>query len=109
MFASIPFLVPDGLDEGSTAEAGTIGDVARVLVIIAVIALTIYCTVEVAQSQPLRVRAMPKWMWAFTVICLPIIGPILWLGFGRPNAASSQPRRDQGPDGDDDFLRGLRP
>lgn len=82
---------------------------ARVLIIIAIVALTIYCTVEVAQAPKFRVRLMPKWLWAFAVICLPVVGPLLWLMTGRPTAQPGKPRRDQGPDGDDDFLRGLQP
>lgn len=82
---------------------------ARVLIIVAVVALTIYCIVEVAQSPTYRVRAMPKWLWAAAVICLPGIGSVLWLAFGRPNSGPHGRVRDQGPDGDEDFLRGLRP
>lgn len=83
----------------------------RVIIIVAIVALTIYCTVEVAQSQKYRVRAMPKWLWAFAVICLPVVGPMSWLLWGRPNDQHTRgPRlRDQGPDGDEDFLRGLQP
>lgn len=80
----------------------------RVLFIVAVVALTIYCIVEVAQSPTYRVRALPKWLWAFTVICVPLVGPLLWLAFGRPLAGNRPVSRDQGPDGDEDFLRGLR-
>lgn len=80
----------------------------RVLLIVVIVALTIYCIVEVAQSPTYRVRALPKWLWAFAVICLPLVGPLLWLAFGRPLAASRPAARDQGPDGDEDFLRGLR-
>lgn len=83
----------------------------RVLIIVVIVALTIYCIVEVAQSQTYRVRLMPKWLWACAVICLPVVGPLAWLVWGRPNTpAVERPRsRDQGPDGDDDFLRGLKP
>ncbi len=80
----------------------------RVLLIVVIVALTIYCIVEVAQSSTYRVRALPKWLWAFAVICLPLVGPLLWLAFGRPLASSRPVGRDQGPDGDDDFLKGLR-
>ncbi|TRY19995.1 PLDc_N domain-containing protein [Tessaracoccus rhinocerotis] len=82
----------------------------RVLIVVVIVALTIYCIVELAQSHTYRVRKMPKWLWAFTVICLPVIGPLAWLMWGRPTG--EDPRRlprDQGPDGDEDFLRGLRP
>lgn len=83
----------------------------RVIIIVAIVALTIYCTVEVAQSPKYRVRGMPKWLWAFAVICLPVVGPFSWLIWGRPNETTPRrpPARNQGPDDDEDFLRGLRP
>ena len=78
----------------------------RILIILAIVMLTIYCVVEVAQSQPSRIRVMPKWLWAFVVISVPVIGPVTWLLAGRPVA----PVRSHsfGPDDDEDFLRGLR-
>lgn len=81
----------------------------RVLLIIAVVMLTVYCVVEVAQARGYKVRAMPRWLWAFTVICLPVIGPLSWLAFGRPTKSAPQVERPQkAPDDDEDFLRGLR-
>lgn len=79
----------------------------RILIILAVVMLTIYCVVEVAQSQPSRVRVVPKWLWAFVVISVPVIGPITWLLAGRPEASAVR-RHSMGPDDDEDFLRGLR-
>ncbi len=75
-----------------------------------VIALTIYCTVEVAQSPTYQVRVLPKWLWAIAVICLPIVGPIAWLIVGRPrpDSGSSQATIKPPPDDDFDFLRKLR-
>lgn len=81
----------------------------RVLIIIAVVMLTVYCVVDVAQSRGARVRAMPRWLWAFAVICVPVVGPFAWLFLGRPAAGRQQPPRPpQAPDDDEDFLRGLR-
>lgn len=81
----------------------------RVLLVVAVVMLTVYCVVDVAQSRNERVRAMPRWLWAFAVICLPVVGPLCWLFFGRPLAGGPQsPRAPKAPDDDDDFLRGLR-
>lgn len=82
----------------------------RVLLVIVVVSLTIYCIVEVAQARNGQVRAMPKWLWAFTVICLPVLGPVTWLFFGRPLAgpARRRPLPPRAPDDDEDFLRGLR-
>ncbi|MCG6567303.1 PLD nuclease N-terminal domain-containing protein [Tessaracoccus sp. ZS01] len=80
----------------------------RILLIIAVVMLTIYCVVEVAQSRGYRVRAMPRWLWAFAVIALPIVGPVSWLVLGRPLKNHPQVRDHRAPDDDEDFLRGLR-
>ena len=81
----------------------------RVLLIVAIVMLTIYCVVEVAQARGYRVRAMPKWLWAFAVICLPVLGPMAWLLIGRP-VKGTKPgiRPPKAPDDDEDFLRGLR-
>ena len=78
----------------------------RVLLFVAVVMLTIYCVVELAQTKGTRVRAMPRWLWLFVVICVPVIGPFAWLLAGRP---APRPRpRPLAPDDDEDFLRGLR-
>ncbi len=79
----------------------------RILIILAIVMLTIYCVVEVAQSQPGRVRVMPKWLWAFIIISVPLIGPITWLLAGRPENTPNR-RHSRAPDDDEDFLRGLR-
>lgn len=79
----------------------------RIIPIIVLIALTIYCTVEVAQARGSQVRRMPKWLWAVVVIGLPLLGPLAWLVLGRP-AGGNPPGRDIiPPDDDPDFLRGL--
>ncbi len=79
-----------------------------------VVMLTIYCVVDVAQTDGDRVRYAPKWLWALLVIALPIVGPVAWFFFGRP---SSRPpgdddpwpkyHRPQAPDDDENFLKGL--
>lgn len=77
----------------------------RVLLIVAVVLLTIYAVVEVAQMRSSNVRTMPSWLWAVAVICLPVVGPLLWFIFGRPRR---NPRpRPKGPDDDPNFLRGV--
>lgn len=81
----------------------------RILIVAAVILLTIYCVVEVAQSKPYQVRNAPRWLWAFVVICLPVVGPLAWLMFGRPGGGSGgKPKNPpRMPDDDPDFLRRL--
>lgn len=80
----------------------------RVLLIIAVVMLTIYCVVEVAQTKSHRVRTFPKWLWAFAVIAVPVAGPLGWLFAGRPREAAHALPRQHAPDDDEDFLRGIR-
>lgn len=80
----------------------------RILIVIAAILLTIYCVVEVAQSNKYTVRNAPKWMWAAIVICLPVAGPLAWLFFGRPDGRNHRPEPPRAPDDDPDFLRRLR-
>lgn len=81
------------------------------LFIAMVVLLTIYCVVEVAQSDGDEVRNAPRWLWAVAVICLPVAGPIAWLTLGRPTAASRSEsdlqRNPLSPDDDEDFLRNL--
>lgn len=81
----------------------------RVIPVIVLIALTVYCTIEVAQARPWEVRRMPKWLWAVVVIGAPGVGPLAWLFFGRPlgprSGGTTPPPRP--PDDNPDFLRGL--
>ena len=80
----------------------------RVLPVLILALLVVYCVVEVAQTRTGQVRAMPRWLWAFLVICAPVVGPLSWLFFGRPSAGTPSPRVAKAPDDDEDFLRGLR-
>ena len=84
----------------------------RYLPIIIVALAMIYCVVEVAQAPTYAVRRMPRWLWATVIICLPLVGAVCWLVFGRPNAESlGKKKKTQSkplaPDDDVDFLRGL--
>lgn len=80
---------------------------ARVVVGVIIALLMIYCVVDVAMSQKLKVRVMPRWLWATTVICLPLVGSIAWLMFGRPQTNEKPQIRPTAPDDDPDFLRKL--
>ncbi|GAB3708125.1 PLD nuclease N-terminal domain-containing protein [Mariniluteicoccus flavus] len=83
----------------------------RILPIVIIALLTIYCVVEVAQASPDEVRRAPRWLWAAAVILLPVIGAVGWLVLGRPNAESiaeaERDRHPSAPDDDPDFLRRL--
>ena len=80
----------------------------RVLPVVIVVMLMIYAVVEVAQADPVRVRVMPRWLWAVAIIVLPGFGAVCWLLFGRPTKAPrNRPRPPRAPDDDPDFLRNL--
>lgn len=81
---------------------------ARVVLVLIIVALTIYCAVEVAQAQTYKVRLIPKWLWAAVVIAIPIIGPGCWLFFGRPvSAEASSSKPNLPPDDDPDFFKNM--
>lgn len=84
----------------------------RFLPIVIVVLMMIYCVVEVAQSRPDEVRRAPRWLWAASVIAVPLFGSLAWLFFGRPNARSIADAVDErfpiAPDDDQDFLNRLR-
>jgi hypothetical protein len=84
----------------------------RFLPIVIIVLLMIYCVVEVAQSRPDEVRRAPRWLWAATVIAVPLVGSVGWLFLGRPNARSIAEAVDErfpiAPDDDQDFLNHLR-
>ncbi len=83
----------------------------KFLPIVMMVLLAIYCVVEVAQAPPYAVRRMPRWLWATAIICLPLIGSVCWLIWGRPNSGSKRADqfagRPSSPDDDPDFLRSL--
>lgn len=96
----------------------------RALPILILVALAIYCLVDVVQSPADRVRTMPRWAWALVIVAIPLIGPIGWLMAGRPRSRApfagpgpspyggdtpgTEPRRVVAPDDDPEFLNQLR-
>ena len=79
----------------------------RILPVVLIALLVIYCLIEVAQPNPTRVRVVPRWLWVVLIIVLPGIGAVAWLLAGRPKADPKPPPRPRAPDDDPDFLRGL--
>ena len=91
-----------------------------------ILALEIFCLIDVITSPSDRVRYMPKPVWGLLVLFFPLVGSIAWLIAGRPLAAPAgrspyerpataypeydRPGRAAGlsPESDEEFLRKVR-
>lgn len=88
----------------------------RVIGAVAVLAFTIYCVVDIAQTDDDRVRGLPKILWVLLALLFPLAGGAAWLVAGRPvsiidtilgQRRGGPPTGPLGPDDDPDFLKGL--
>lgn len=90
-----------------------------------VLALWIFCLLDVITTDESLCRNLGKTMWLVVVLILPAIGSIAWILAGRPQPAADLPYkgnygpvvsdRDRpsrplasNPDDDEAYLRGLR-
>jgi len=80
------------------------GDVPRVLLILALVATAfwVYTIVDCAVQPPTRHRGVSKPLWIVIVLLLPVIGGVLWLLVGR--ARRSRVQATRAPDDDPEFL-----
>ena len=74
---------------------------------VVVVVLTVYTLVDCALLNRSRVRGLPRWVWIFVIVLIPVIGPVLWLLIGRGRASTGKVVRSFAPDDDIDFLKGL--
>ena len=74
-----------------------------------VVILTVYTLVECALFDRSRIRGLPRWVWIFVIVLVPVIGALLWIFVGRGSrgASSGRVRRSVAPDDDPAFLKGL--
>jgi len=85
-----------------------------VIAIVVAVALTVFAVVDVAFSDRLRVRGVPKGVWVVLIVLVPVVGPLLWFFIGRGSRGGRNGRGGPGrrgpiaPDDDPDFLRNLR-
>lgn len=88
----------------------------RIVLTVALLAFTVYCLVDVVQTEGDQVRGIPKVLWFVVVALVPLIGGGAWLLAGRPTplfggGRDGGPKAGRpgpvGPDDDPDFLRGL--
>jgi hypothetical protein len=99
-----------------------------------VVALWIFCLVDVIVSKEDECRNLPKLLWLLIVLMLPDVGSVLWLIAGRPRGLrqswqqrtarptpgtkmapgtkttprTAMPSAGANPDDDDEFLRSIR-
>jgi phospholipase D-like protein len=92
--------------------------------LLVVVALWIFCLVDVIVSKEDECRNLPKLLWLLIVLMLPDVGSVLWLIVGRPRGLrqswqqrATRPRTAPrttmaspaaNPDDDDEFLRSIR-
>ena len=92
-----------------------------------ILALDIFCLIDVITADDGRVRNLPKIAWFLLILFVPLIGSIVWLAAGRPQGANAggrspyereasafpeydRPGRAAGltPESDEEFLRKIR-
>lgn len=65
----------------------------RLLVVLAVVGLHVYALVDCMRTRPEQVRGLPFAAWVLVVLLVPVVGPLLWLWSGRPEAFDPVGRR----------------
>lgn len=85
----------------------------RVLLGLAVLAMTIYAVIDAIQTEDARVKHLPKLVWILLILLFAPVGPIAWYVAGRERGQQNgrrgpnYPSAPRGPDDDPDFLRNL--
>jgi hypothetical protein len=83
----------------------------RVVGAILLVAIYIYCIIDVLRTPRGEARTLPKWLWIVLVVLVPILGSLLWLVLGRvwraPGSRMGRRRGPVAPDDDPAFLKKL--
>jgi hypothetical protein len=85
---------------------------AKVLLILAAIGVTIYAAIDCLRSDDAELRGLPKPLWLLLIVAFPLFGGVMYLLLGRTSAPGSPTERRPrtiAPDDDPDFLRTLDP
>lgn len=85
---------------------------ARGIIAVLSIALTVYALADCVQTEDERIKGLPRWAWIVLIVLLPWVGPITWMFVGKERSTGGgggQQRRSGplAPDEDPDFLRRL--
>ena len=62
-----------------------------------VLALWVFCVIDVITRRPEDVRHLPKVAWLVLVLLFPLVGSVAWLVAGRPRSARSRARAHERP------------
>ncbi len=83
----------------------------ELILAVAVFAFTIFAFVDCLITDSLRVRALPKVVWAIIIVLLSPFGGILWLALGKERPERPTYQRpvttQRAPDDDPEFLHRL--
>jgi drug/metabolite transporter (DMT)-like permease len=81
----------------------------RFVLIVLTIGLSVYALADCLQTP--NPKALPKLVWIAIIVLIPVIGPLLWILFGRTNGRGWGRGDDDvfAPDDDPSFLRDLSP
>jgi hypothetical protein len=81
----------------------------RFVLYVLIIGLSVYALVDCLQTP--NPKALPKLVWVAIIVFIPVIGPLLWILFGRTNGRGWGRGDDDvfAPDDDPSFLRDLSP
>jgi|tagenome__1003787_1003787.scaffolds.fasta_scaffold20533278_1 hypothetical protein len=85
---------------------------AKVLLVLAVIGVTVYAAIDCLRSDDAELRGLPKPLWLLVIVAVPLFGGGMYILLGRqplPGSPSSRRTRTIAPDDDPDFLSSLDP
>ncbi|WP_250907273.1 PLDc N-terminal domain-containing protein [Nonomuraea sp. NEAU-A123] len=87
---------------------------------LATMVLWLYCLFDAITTPEEACRNLPKILWVLVVLLFPLVGSVIWLVAGRPQAVQAArptgfpeydrpgPATATNPDDDEEFLRRLR-
>ena len=57
-----------------------------------ILALWIFCVIDVILAREDSVQHLPKWGWLVLVLLFPLVGSVAWLAVGRPRRTTARSR-----------------
>lgn len=85
----------------------------ELIVVLALVAFTIFAFIDCILAESSRVRALPKVAWAIIIVLISPFGGILWLVLGKERQGGAgrsvlqRPSPSRAPDDNPAFLRSL--